>query len=68
MTRKQYSVNGQTFDVFSCFIKRSTFAVDTQTGEEKVIRGGGYLSNELSIRKAIASSFQLPTFRKERVQ
>ena len=61
---KNTQVSGLEFEVYSDFIARATFATNKQTGETKKIHGSGYLSNDLSIRKAIACTFQLPTFRK----
>ena len=60
---KTTTVCGKTFTVWSDFIKRGTYASD-ENGTEKRIAGGTYLSNDLSIRKAISYAFQLPTFRK----
>lgn len=45
-------------------IERAEIAEDIETGEVKAIRYNGYLSNDLSVRKAIAMTFGLPTFRK----
>lgn len=53
----------RTFKVWSDFIMRCTYAED-ENGEVKCIHGSGYLSNELSIRKAIAIVFGLESFRK----
>lgn len=60
---KTTQVAGKTFTVWSDYIKRGTYAAD-ENGTEKRIAGGSYLGNDLTIRKAIAASFQLPTFRK----
>ena len=60
---KTTQVAGKTFTVWSDYIKRGTYAAD-KNGTEKRIAGGSYLGNDLTIRKAIAASFQLPTFRK----
>ena len=57
------TVNGKTFRVWADYLIRGMCAED-ERGNIKKIYGGGYLSNELSIRKAIAASFGLPTFRK----
>ncbi len=57
------TVNGKTFRVWADFIIRGMCAED-ENGNIKKIYGGGYLNNELSIRKAIAASYKLPTFRK----
>lgn len=61
---KKTMVNGNEFTTYSDFIARGTFATCTATGETKKIQGSGYLKNDLSIRKAIALAFNLPTFRK----
>lgn len=58
------TVNGIQFEVWSDYIYRGTFAMNSETGETKVIRSSGYITNELTIRKAIANVFSLPTFRK----
>ena len=39
-------------------------AVSKLTGEERIIKRSGYLGNDLTIRKAVASAFKLPTFRR----
>lgn len=57
-------VAGKKFEVVSDYIYRGTFAKDLETGEEKVIKSGGYISNDLTTRKAIAAAFNLSTFRK----
>lgn len=61
---EQHTVAGKSFTVYSDIILRGTFATNDQTGEVKQIKSSGYLSNELSIRKAIAQAFKLDTFRK----
>lgn len=60
---KTTTVAGKTFTVWSDYMTRGTYAAD-ENGNEKRICGGGYLSNDLTIRKAIAARFSLPTFRK----
>ena len=57
------TVQGQTYEVWSDYIARATFAKNAE-GVVKMIRGSGYLSNDLSIRKAIADCFGLSSFRK----
>lgn len=57
------TVAGIEFEIFADFTKRSNTAINKATGEERVIRRSAYLHNELSIRKAVAVSFGLPTFR-----
>lgn len=56
------TVASKEFEVYSDFIARGTFA--TINGVTKQISFGGYISNELTIRKAIANVFGLSTFRK----
>lgn len=63
-TIKTTTVQGITFEVWADFIKRGEFAKNTETGEVKQIKWSGYLSNDLSIRKAIAFSFGFDSFRK----
>ena len=63
-TMRTTTVCGEKFNVWSDYIERATFAQNAETGETRVIRDGGYLSNDLSTRKAIAMTFRLPTFRK----
>lgn len=60
---KTTTVAGKTFTVWSDYMMRGTYAAD-ENGNEKRIYGGGYLSNDLTIRKAIAARFGLPTYRK----
>lgn len=57
-------VCGISFTTYDDFNERATFAIDNTTGMTKAIRRSGYLGNDLSIRKAIALVFGLPTFRK----
>ena len=57
------TVMGQEYQVQSDFIKRGTFATNAN-GECKQISYSGYISNELTIRKAIANKFGLESFRK----
>lgn len=63
-TIRTTTVNGTTFEVWSDFIARGTFAKNTQTGETKKIQGSGYIHKDLTVRKAIAMVFKMPTFRK----
>lgn len=63
-TVRTFTVNGTEYSVWSDFIARSTFAKNTETDEIKTIRSGGYIHNDLTVRKAIAAVFHLPTFRK----
>lgn len=59
----EHTVMGKTYKVWSDYIKRGTYAMD-ENGTEKRICGGGYISKDLSIRKAIANTFGLESFRK----
>ena len=63
-TINQTTVNGKKFTYWADYIDRATWAKDEETGEEKKISSSGYISNDLTVRKAIASVFHLPTFRK----
>ena len=62
-TIKTTTVEGKTYKVWSDFIARATFAED-ECGNKKSLREGGYISNDLAVRKAIASRFNHKTFRK----
>lgn len=57
------TVNGETYTVWDNYKYRGTFAMN-EAGEVKVIKSNGYLSNDLTTRKAIAASFNLKSFRK----
>jgi len=63
IARGTTTVAGIEFSIFSDFTLRGMLAVNNTTGEELIIKQNGYLSSELSIRKAIAIRFNLPTFR-----
>lgn len=60
---RQYTVEGQTYEVWSDFYMRATYA-KSETGETKKIKGNGYIHNDLTVRKAIAATFGHKTFRK----
>lgn len=60
---RKITVAGKTFTVWADYIIRGMCAEDDR-GNIKKIHGSGYLNNELTIRKAIANTFGLPTFRK----
>lgn len=62
-TIKNITVGGKVYKVWSDFRMRSTYA-ENENGEVKRIKASGYLTNELSIRKAIAIFFGLASFRK----
>lgn len=57
------SVQGQTYEVWSDFRDKCTYAKDTD-GITKRISEGGYIHNDLTIRKAIAACFGHNSFRK----
>lgn len=59
-----HTVNGVKFEKYSDFNARGTFATNTETGETKQISFCGYITNDLSIRKAIANVFGFDSFRK----
>lgn len=63
MTRTT-TVNGITYEVWSDFIERGTFAKNLETRETKQIKWNGYIHNDLTVRKAIAQQFKTGTFRK----
>lgn len=63
-TIKTTTVMGVTYEVWSDFIKRATFAKNIDTQEIKKIHGSGYLKNDLSIRKAISMAYETESFRK----
>lgn len=58
-----HQVNGKQYKVWGDFIKRGCFAED-ENGTVKQISYSGYINNDLTVRKAIARTFGLPTFRK----
>ena len=59
----EHTVAGQIYKVWGDFITRGTFA-ENADGEVKQISWSGYISNDLTVRKAIATSFGLSTFRR----
>lgn len=61
---KYTTVQGTEFEVYSDYMKRGTYATNKATGETKCIVSGNYLSNDLTIRKAIACVFGFQSFRK----
>lgn len=58
MKTKEIIVKGHSFNVWSDFNRRATFAKD-ENGESKMLRGSGYLSNEITIRRRIKLCFNL---------
>ena len=57
------TVQGQIYTYWADFIKRGMYA-QNEAGEIRKIKGSGYLNNDLTIRKAIATAFGLTSFRK----
>lgn len=57
------TVQGETYTVWDNYMRRGTFAKN-EAGEVKQIKSNGYISNDLNVRKAIANSFNLKSFRK----
>lgn len=57
------TVNGETYIVWDNYKLCGTFAKN-EVGEVKRIKSNGYISNDLTVRKAIAASFNLKSFRK----
>lgn len=54
---KRTIVQGTPYEVWSDYIMRATFAKNEISCDVKAIKTSGYLSNDLSIRKAIAVTF-----------
>lgn len=57
------TVQGETYTVWNNYMRRGMFAKN-EAGEVKQIKSNGYISNDLSVRKAIAAVFNLKSFRK----
>ena len=53
---RNFEVKGQQFKVWSDFIQRGTFAENEQ-GEVKRLSGGGYISAERTVKRAIRVAF-----------
>lgn len=64
MAGKIITVEGIAYEVRGDFIERGTFATNMETGEIKQLSYSGYISNDLTVRKAIANAFGHKTFRK----
>ena len=58
------TIQGNPFTYFSDFGYRGTFAINEVTGEIRQISFSGYIHKDLTVRKAIAASFGLTSFRK----
>jgi len=61
---RETTVLGVRYLVWADFEMRGMRAQDTETGEVRTIKRGGYVSNDLTVRKAIAMAFGLDSFRK----
>ena len=57
------TVQSETFIVWADFMRRGMFA-QNEAGEVKMIKAHGYISKDLTCRKAITSAFGLASFRK----
>lgn len=60
-------VNGMKFKVWNDTTRRATFA-ESEDGRVEKIHDCGYITADLTIRKAIAMVYNLPTFRKNAVK
>lgn len=60
-------VNGMKFKVWNDTTRRATFA-ESEDGRVEKIHDYGYITADLTIRKAIAMVYGLPTFRKNAVK
>lgn len=58
------TVQGETYEYWSNYVERDTYALMVSDGSYAIIKDSGYLSNDLSVRKAIAASFGLDSFRR----
>lgn len=58
------TVRGVRYLVWGDQMLRGMRAQNTETGEARVIRRGGYISADLTARKAIAAAFGLDSFRR----
>lgn len=61
---KNTTVQGVPYEVWSDPIRCGTFARNTVTGEVRALSLSGYISNDLTVRKAIAMFFGHSSFRK----
>lgn len=62
-TTTKHTVQGKTYEVWSDFIQRATYA-KSEDGDIRRLCGSGYIHNDLTIRKAIACRYELKSFRK----
>ena len=58
------TVEGIEYTVWDDYAKRGTFARSTMTGLVSRISYGGYISNDLTVRKAIARAFHHDSYRR----
>lgn len=63
ISKTNTTVNGKEYKVWSDYIARGTFA-ENEDGEIKQISYSGYISKDLTIRKAIANAWNLNSFRR----
>ena len=66
-TYDTYRVNGRLFMVWSDFRMRATYAQDLGSLSTRTLSRNGYISNELTVRKAIARAYGMNSFRGEKV-
>ena len=62
MNERKTTVQGKTYTVWADYIRRGMFAMN-EAGEVRCIHGSGYMTKDLTIRKAIANTFGLESFR-----
>lgn len=62
-TIRTATVQGTTYEVWSDYFTRSTYAKNPN-GEVKAISASGYIHKDLTVRKAIAAAFGHSSFRK----
>ena len=60
-------MNGEEYLVWGDYSMSGTMAKN-KDGVVKQISYGGYVTNDLTVRKAIQNHFGLPTFRKNKVK
>lgn len=57
------TVQGEVYTVWANYARRAMFAMNAN-GEVRMIKASGYISKDLTCRKAIAGAFGLESFRK----
>ena len=60
---RETRVQVKIYKVWNDTTARATFA-ENENGLVKKIKGSGYISNDLAVRKAIAAAFSLSSYRK----